>query len=337
MNNVYKNFFAPTDLLTTPCQRSRGTVDREEDEESKAEEKEEDAKKDEDSDEEKKDEDKKKDEDSDEEEKKEPEVKAFKIGNLSLPASQQPGPLVGFGENVIGEGVTQLYVLADEYRRKRGYFIDAVPSILYGITDNLSVFFNAPIAIRYKEKNNRSNGMEDVFLQFEYAFYNAEDLFWTDQATVVANVAYPSGSGTKVPNTGFGSPSFFIGGTFNHTTPDWFFFGGLGATLNTFSSNTKFADVYLYEMGIGRNIAAPFGWIYAWMLEIDGQYSSRNIIKGVVDRSSGGNIVFVTPSLWISSEKLIFQLGAGGVLTQHLYGDQSHFTWQVVANLGWTL
>lgn len=131
-------------------------------------------------------------------------------------------------------------------------------------------------------------------------------------------------------------PPLFIGGTFNHTAIDWFYFGSLGAILTTFHSNSKTADIFLYELGFGRNIASPPGWIFAWMVEVDGIYASRNIEKGKVDHNSGGNVIYITPSLWISSEKWIIQLGVGGVLTQHLYGNQSHYTHQFIANFGYT-
>lgn len=264
------------------------------------------------------------------------EKKPLKLGNLSLKSSQQPGPLVGFGENIIDKGQTQFFLVADEYKRREGYFIDVIPSFLYGITDSLSVFFNVPEAIRYKEKNHRSSGLEDVFVQFEYAFYNATERCSTDQVTIVTNVTFPTGSVKKNPLTGFGSPSFFIGGTYNHTGIDWFYFGSLGAILTTSHNNTKVADQCLYQIGFGRNIASPPGWIFAWMVEIDGLYASRNIIQGIVDPNSGGNVIYITPSLWISNEKIVIQLGVGGVLTQHLFGDQSKFTHQIVCNFGWS-
>ncbi len=263
------------------------------------------------------------------------ETKSLKIGNLSLPTSQQPGPLIGFGENIIDKGQLQVFVFADQYEKRKGYMIDAIPSILYGITDNFSIFINAPAAIRYKEKKHHSSDIEDAFIQLEYAFYNKEELLSTDQATVVGNVTFPTGSYRQNPHTGVGAPSFFLGVTYNHTAIDWFYFGGLGALLTTFHHNTKFANQYLYEMGFGRNIVSPPGWIFAWMVEIDGQYGSKDIVQGRLDPDSGGNVIYITPSLWISSEKLIVQIGAGTVIEQHLFGDQSRYTWQAAVNFGW--
>ncbi|KTD71733.1 hypothetical protein Lste_0018 [Legionella steelei] len=69
----------------------------------------------------------------------------------------------------------------------------------------------------------------------------------------------------------------------------------------------------------------------------DGQYSQRNKINGGIDFNSGGNVVYVTPSLWVSSKKLIVQLGVGLPVTQNLYGNQTKDSYLLVANLGWAL
>lgn len=258
------------------------------------------------------------------------------IGNFALRTSQQPGPLVGFGENILDKGETQLFLMADEYKKKKGYMTDAVPGVLYGITDYFSVFANLPDVPRNKEFKNRSAGLGDAFVQLECAYFTDKTKSSIDQATVVANVTFPTGSfNKKDPHTGFGSPSFFIGTTYNRTMIDWFYFGALGAVLTTHEGNNKAGDQYLYQAGFGRNIPSPDGWIFAWMIEGDGLYASKDIVKGSTDPNSGGNALFITPSLWFSSNRIIVQLGAGAVLTQHLYGKQSRFTHQFVCNLGW--
>jgi hypothetical protein len=269
--------------------------------------------------------------------KKSQEEMPLKLGNLSLPPSQQPGPLVGFGENIVDKGQIQFFLFGDQYKKRKGYFIDLVPAVLYGFTDQLSAFVNLPIAARYKERDQRSAGLKDAFVQLEYAFYTANHRKSIDQATLVGNVTFPTGSFTKNPQTGFGSPSFFIGSTYNRTAIDWFYFGSLGTVLTTWHSDNKPADQYMYELGFGRNIPSPRGWIFAWMMEIDGTYASKDMVKGKTDPNSGGNMLFFTPSLWFSSEKMIIQLGVGGVLSQHLYGNQSRFTHQIVLNFGWSL
>jgi hypothetical protein len=260
-----------------------------------------------------------------------------KVGNFALPTSQQPGPLLSFGEKMLDENQAQLFLFADNFSGVRSHAVDIIPSILYGIQDNLSVFFNVPIAASFKSDQNRSSGLEDTFLQLEYAFYTKKTFEDVDQATLVANVTFPTGSTKKQPPTGFGSSSFFLGTTFNRMYTDWFMFTSPGVVLTTSHNSTKFGNEFLYQAGFGRNILSiDSEWIFAWMIEADGQYTEKDKIKGITDPNSGGNVVYVTPSLWISSKKIIAQLGFGLPATQHLFGNQKKNNYLLVANLGWT-
>lgn len=260
-----------------------------------------------------------------------------KIGNFALPNSQQPSPLIGFGENIIDKDQKQLFLFADDYAGVNEHYVDVIPSLLYGITDNVSIFINAPVAASYQSGNQHSAGIEDAFVQLEYAYYNKTTSTYVDQFTLIANVAAPTGSIQKNPYTGFGSPSYFLGMTFNRTYADWFVFGSPGADLTTAKNGTKFGNSFLYQIGFGKNITNINGWILAWMVEGDGTYTQKNRIRGTIDPNSGGNIVYVTPSIWASTKKLIFQFGAGLPVTQHFNGSQPHSTYLIAANFGWTV
>jgi hypothetical protein len=137
------------------------------------------------------------------------EDKPLKIGNLSLRNSQQPGPLVGFGDHVVDKGQVILFLPADEYKREKGYMTDLLPNLLYGITDKLSVMFTLPFAPRYKEGDQRSAGLEDAFVQFEYAYYDAQRQLSTDQATVVAGSHFPPDHLKRTPALGLARRTFF--------------------------------------------------------------------------------------------------------------------------------
>lgn len=130
----------------------------------------------------------------------------------------------------------------------------------------------------------------------------------------------------------------FLGGTYNRTYTDWFVFTSHGVIFPTERQHTKFGNQFLYQFGLGRNLFNKNAkWIYAWMVEVDGQYFARNSMQGVTDRNSGGNIVYVTPSLWISSKQLILQFGVGFPITQHWYGNQNRETYLLASELGWKL
>lgn len=279
--------------------------------------------------------DKKKDE-KDKDAKKE-EHKSLKIGNMSMRNSQQPGPLIGFGDHVIDKGQAQLYFFADYLGGKKNYSIDLIPGILYGITNELSVFVNVPAAPKLRDGRDHSSGLQDLFAQFEYAYYDHEDYLWAEQATIVASLIIPTGSATKSPSTGFGTPSVFLGTTYNYTGTEWFYTTEYGAFFTGSKYRTKIGNQYLYEFLFGRNIATWPGHLLAWMVEFDGIYSERNRIRGDLDKNSGGNVIFMTPSIWYSSEKFLLQFGVGHTIYQHLNGRQNRHGYIVAINLGWNL
>jgi len=260
------------------------------------------------------------------------------IGNFALPFSQQPGPLVSMGENILDKNLVQLYVYADTFQGAAQHTTDIIPAALIALRDDFSVFYNVPYAVSYQMDANHSSGFEDLILQFEYAYYTNKTSTLIEQATLIANITGPTGSTQKQPPTGAGSPTFLLGATVNRTYADWFFFASDGVVLTTARAGTKTGNNFLYQAGFGRNILSiEKSFILAWMLEIDGQYSNKNTVEHTIDPNSGGNVITVTPSLWISTQKLICQLGFGLPAVQHLFGDQNKNHYSLIANFGWTL
>lgn len=257
-------------------------------------------------------------------------------GNLSLPTSQQPGPLLAFGENILDKNQKQIFLSANAFLGKKSYSTTVAPNLVWGVATDLSLFVSVPFSPSSKDHHAHSSGLEDLLVQFKYTFYNGQNASATNQATVVANVGFPTGSSSKNPPTGFGSTSFFLGTTFNHTEIDWLFFLSPGVQLTTSKHGTQFGDQIFYQFGFGRNIPSPTGWIFAWIVELDGLFAWKNKFKGHTDPDSGGNVIYVTPSIWISSKYLILQCGAGYPIVQHLFGHQSRKFLSLDFNFGIT-
>ena len=258
------------------------------------------------------------------------------IGNLALPPSRQPGPLIGFGDNIVDPDEVVVSVMADAYIGKKNYTSDAVPSLIYGVNNDMSLYFALPYAPRNKDHAQHSKGFEDTIAQLEYAYYVKNTLHAIDQATIVANVSLPTGSSSKNPVTGFGSYSTFLGGTYNHTGTDWLYFTSNGVTLTTSRHHKRSGNQFLYQCGFGHNIPSPKGYIFAWMVEFDGQYTEKNKVNGRRQPNTGGNTIYVTPSFWASSNKTIFQLGMGFPVAQHLNGHQPKKHYSLVVSIGIT-
>ena len=74
---------------------------------------------------------------------------------------------------------------------------DLIPGLLFGINDTWSIFFNTPVTPLMKDGCHQSRGLEDFFIQLEYAFYNKSTRCYVDQATILTNITFPTGSVRK--------------------------------------------------------------------------------------------------------------------------------------------
>lgn len=259
-----------------------------------------------------------------------------KIGNFALPSSQQPSGLFSFVGNVIDKDEIQVYFFADEFVGRDTIAIHLDPYIVFGITDTLSISFDFPSAPLFRDGRDRSSGIADTYFEIGYAFYNRTTKCYSDQAILIAHVAFPTGSVKKNPNTGFGAPSFFLGATYYRMMVDWFVFGSYAGVLTTANHRTKIGEQFLYEFGFGKNIPSPKGWIYAWMFELDGCYARKNRIHGCTDHNSGGNTIYATPSLWISSKDFLMQFGVSFPVNQNLFGSQKKYDYALNFAVAWS-
>ena len=258
-----------------------------------------------------------------------------KVGNFAV--ANTPSAFLGFGQHIISKNQVQLYLFTDYVEGKRKHNTDIIPQLLYGVTDDFSVFFNVPVAASLKYDAHKSSGLEDMFLQTEYAFYSDKTCRYTELATLVTSVSFPTGSIKKNPNTGLGASSLFIGTTYNRTYTDWYGFASPGVILTTSHEGTKVGNQFLYQLGIGRSIfSLESEYTIALLAELTGYYFQKNKIMGARDPNSGGKVINITPSLWFSTNDLIIQIGIGFPLTQHLNGQQNKNEYLLATNVGWT-
>lgn len=279
--------------------------------------------------------DKKKDkkEDKKEEDKDEPP----KIGNFALPTAQQPGSLLAFGYNMLDKDQSQLEILSDLFVGNERHSSDILPSFLYAFSEKFSLYAVVPFAPSYRIGPYHSSGLEDAFLQGEYAFYTKENKRRSDQATLVLNVSLPTGGTIKNPLTGNGAMAFFSGLTFQRLYVDYFGYTSQGFLYPTAHHGFQTGWSYLYQFGFGKCLAYKTDrWIFAGQVELGGDYSAKNTYKGITLEDTGGNVIFVTPSLWYSKRRLILQFGVGFPILQDLNGDQINFDYAWVFDIRYT-
>lgn len=265
-----------------------------------------------------------------------PHIEQVHVGNFSLPTSQQPGPLLSFGQNIVDKGNVLAFVYPDKLKGKRKKFFEIIPSILYGITDKLSLFVEIPVAVKFQQEQFKSHGIEDVIVQLEGIVYVTETATTVNEITAVGNISLPTGSFFKQPPTGFGSPTFFLGTTLSRSKPDWYYFCSLGGIITTMYKQHKTGNLFLYQFGVGRNIAYKTdGWILNWLVELDGIYAQHSKTNNIIDRNSGGNSIVLGPSLFFSTRRFLMQGGISAFIEQHQFGIQLKNDYLAAAYVGW--
>lgn len=270
-----------------------------------------------------------------------------KEGNFALPLSQQPPPLISFGQNFLDGGEFLAWIYPIQLKGKQKSEVEIIPSFLYGITSKLSVFVELPIVVKSKHGNTIHRDFSDMLLQLEQIVYVSETTRTSNVISVVANMTFPTGLAVQEPSIefgppslessiGLGSPSFFLGTTLSRSHPDWYYFSSLGGQITTYHKRNKPGNSFLYQFGVGKNIAYKTEkWILNWLVELDGAYSQRDIASGVTDCNSGGNIVILGPSLFFSTQQFISQAGILAVIAQHLFGEQHKNNYVAAVYVGW--
>ncbi len=256
-------------------------------------------------------------------------------GNFSVPFLTQIAPLVSFGQTLIGEKAFLAQATGNYTNAGDSYSNVIAPNVIYGVREDLALSFFVPFNHKSRTDSAHSSGIKDIFMQAEYAIFSQGYSDYTLQSTVVGNVQFPTGSTSKNPPNGNGSLTYFAGATFSFVSYNWYAFASLGADITTKHHGTKFGNSYLYQCGFARYIKqlSPSGWIFDLMMEFTGTYSVKEKTDHKMVRDSGGNLILVTPSIWLSSKRCIIQWGMDFPLVQNLNGHQDKIRYSIDYNL----
>jgi hypothetical protein len=257
-------------------------------------------------------------------------------GFLALPSSQQPSNLFSTGGNIVDAHDLKAVLLPLYTRGKDKKLVEIVPGILYGVSDNFSIFLNVPFAAKNKIATKSSAGIEDIFVQAEYAFFNKDEYAYSLQNAIIGALYLPTGSTKKNPVTGTGSPAFLLGNILSYTSVDWYWFISPIAFLTTSHHGTQFGNQFLYQGGLGRCIFSKSDRVMIGLiLDLFGIVSQRDTIHRVIDKNSGGHVCYLGPTLWTSTQRFSGQIGVMYAVAQHLHGCQNKDRYVFGVDLRW--
>jgi hypothetical protein len=216
------------------------------------------------------------------------------------------------------------------------------PEFVYGITNYLDLYITLPIFVT-TSLAYPNGGVGDLLMQLEYAFFQRTTSTNSIQATIVGNITIPtahiSSAITDVisPPIGFDAPSFFIGLTASYLSPQWYAYISPGATLTTPSkAHTKFGNTFVYQAGIGCNLGNPGDITLLGYIEFSGNYIQQNKTCGIKDPNSGGNTIFLGPSIFATKDRWVFWGGIQGPIIQNLNGKQDKERYRTLFSLSIT-
>ncbi len=265
-------------------------------------------------------------------------VEQLQIGNLALPTSQQPGPVFCLGQNTMNKGDIQVLCDSNIARISNEKFLVMVPAMLWGITDNFSLYWGSQYIRERFINTNRLKVLDGGFLQGEYTCYTKKTITYTNQITAVAHFVASSGNVDPRLPLNIDSASLFAGFTASHLAVDWYYYtsGGVIWSINSDKEN-RFGATVLYQGGFGRNIAYKTdSWLATAMVELFGKFTTRDSLRDVGDGTSKTNVFFVGPSLWFATQRLAFDLGFAFPVTRISANNPRSKTWIAAVDFRWT-
>lgn len=265
------------------------------------------------------------------------EVQQDKVGNFCLPASQQPGPLFGFGQNMLDQHDLQFFTYVDDVSGNNRSQTRVIPTCLYGIKDNFSLYTEFSIIAQAEWEGRCNHGIQYILAQLEYAIFDHLTETTTSQVTVVGNVTIPTRTCVSLPYIGFAAPTLFIGSTASHFTQHWYVYASCGGLFpQSNGRGTQFGNQVLYQAGISRNIAGIADkLIMNVTVEMIGNFSAKSQIDGIINPNFGGNTILLAPSIWISTLHWSIQVGLGGYVYQNLHGTQDALNYSWALDIGY--
>lgn len=255
------------------------------------------------------------------------DIQPLPIGNFAN--ERKPVTNFGFGQNITTKNNLIIYESFAQQKSSEENYITLSPEFLYGITNELSFFINIPIFLKLHTQHVNSSGIGDLLTQLEYAWFIKRTLDWQIQSTLVTNITFPTGavvassSAIRHPSTGYGALSFFVGFTASYLSPAWYLFISDGGIITKTGPNGhKVGNTFLYQFGGGYNLGNPDNITLLLLLEFNGIFAKPNKNCGKPEANSGGNIIYVGPSIYASRHRWVVEAGIQLPLIQHNKGIQ---------------
>jgi hypothetical protein len=227
-------------------------------------------------------------------------------------------------------------------------------SVSYGLTDDLTFSLRIP----YIQPNNireahseepdeihargDAKGFGDITFAGQYRFINKKDSGIA--SALLFGIKTPSGNtndrdknGERFEaefQAGSGSWDPFLGMAFTKRFDSFSVDSNLLYTFATKGTqDTDLGDVLNYNAALSYR-ALKRSFLLDLIIEVNGEWKQKEMIKSENDDDSGGNTVFLSPGVRLSINKFMAYISAGFPVIQNLNGNQNDIVSRILFGVG---
>ncbi len=241
-------------------------------------------------------------------------------------------PVFGLGPHTLFKGGTEVHVGFD--RSEAGNRNETVSSLelAYGLTSN----WTARIELPYVDRDSGSSGISDMSIATKYRFWRRDSLGLQESSTVFLKIKPDTADNDRSS----GTTDSILGLAYGYEGRKWYRWTAVRYRFNgETSDNLDRGDKLLIDLvgGIRFKQSAYLEPDWVWMLELNGEKTSKNELNGNRVGDSGGTEWFLSPGLMWTLRNFAIKTGVQFPVVSDLNGNQDESDYRARLEFEWHL
>ncbi len=231
-------------------------------------------------------------------------------------------PLFSFGHSILPK---KLFAVSEAiaYSKKEHSTLISITDAYYGITNSLTGIISIPIVSQTPVINKGDKtGLGDIFFHANYLLHSEKSDEHSYRIIGSAGIRIPTTTIAERTFLTLKTTSFFLGITQDSLTKHWYIYYDFGTVLPIKSNHIKFGNILINNIGIGKVFC--FGEKYLIIFaEMGNVYARPTKFNNKPILTTGGNSLFLGPSLRFQFKNYLIQGGIQHVVSRSLRAERS--------------
>ncbi len=251
---------------------------------------------------------------------------------LNSTVLQAHDPIFGLGPHTLFKGGTEVHIGLDRNEAGNNKETISTLELAYGLTGN----WTARIELPYEDRDDVPNGVSDMSVATKYRFWRRDSLGVQESSTAFLKVKPDTASN----NRGSGTTDSILGLAYGYESRKWYRWAAVRYRFNgETSDNLDRGDKLLIDLvgGIRFKQSAYLEPDWVWMLELNGEKTSRSELSGNKIGDSGGTEWFLSPGLMWTLRNFAIKTGVQLPVASDLNGNQDESDYRARLEFEWHL